>query len=362
MTVGDNMETLPARTTDKSVAGLLDKMKGELTKALGESIPVDYFVRVALTTVRKNPILIQCTPMSLIQCLMDCAQVRLFPDSILGEAYLVPFRRGQDYECTLIIGYRGLVKLVRRSGDITNVYGGAVYENDVFELEYGTNRKMVHKPKITGDRGARIGAVGFIGYANGGSDFMFCDADYISRVKAMSRGSSNADSPWNKWTDEMWAKTALRRVCKTAELTPEAQSFVQKAFDAEGAIDVESTVESTQPAKSAILAPGSPQMAPAAATGTEGGSAGQKPPKGKPGPKRGQPSQPPPTTTPGPDQGTQTQAQTETTQAPPGDPGESESKPSGGEPETPDRGTKQAEDVGGSTPPVTGNPKDDFFT
>lgn len=307
------METLPAVQEPKEVIAFLDKMKGEFNKALGEAIPVEYFMRLAITAMRKNPLLFKCTKESVLSCLMDCAQVRLVPDSIMGEAYLIPFRKGNDYEATLIVGYRGLVKLVRRSGNVTNVYGGTVYTNDFFALEYGTNRKMIHRPKLDGDRGKRLGAVGFIGYGDEGADFIFCDAAYIEKVKTMSRGSDRPDSPWNSWTDEMWAKTALRRVCKTANLSPEAQEAVAKSFDAEGAIDIPSIVEPAPPAKSALVPQGTVTEPPKSLQGASDTAQGNQTPTGqqnatkrKPGPKRPPSGETPPE---GQRDGGQTEAQ-----------------------------------------------------
>ncbi len=85
---------------------------------------------------------------------MQAASLGLEAGSALGEAYLVPyFSRADDkYVVELIIGYRGLVTLARRSGSIKGLDSRPVFEGEQFEVDYGTRPGIVHRPNFTGAR------------------------------------------------------------------------------------------------------------------------------------------------------------------------------------------------------------------
>ncbi|MED0762673.1 recombinase RecT, partial [Aneurinibacillus thermoaerophilus] len=68
---------------------------------------------------------------------------------LIGHCYIIPYGR----EAQFIIGYKGMIDLARRSGQIEQIYAHAVYEADHFEYELGLHPKLVHKP-ATGRRGA----------------------------------------------------------------------------------------------------------------------------------------------------------------------------------------------------------------
>jgi len=48
-------------------------------------------VQVSCTAIAKSPLLLECSPMSIMKSVMDCVQVGLEPGGPLGHAYLVPF-------------------------------------------------------------------------------------------------------------------------------------------------------------------------------------------------------------------------------------------------------------------------------
>ena len=217
--------------------------KESLAVALGRSIPVDYFLRVATTTIRKNPLVAQCTPMSVMACLMDLAQTKLCLDSFNQEAHLVPFwnNKAGCYEAQLMIGYRGYLKLLRKNVDLINVSSEVVYSRDKFIYRKGSGRALQHEPALTADRGEPIGAYAYFAYKDGGEDFEFIPSSYIERVKAAAHGTDKPDSPWNKWGEGMWKKTAIKQLTKLADISPQVEEALSKDLDY-GAIDVEARI------------------------------------------------------------------------------------------------------------------------
>lgn len=227
--------------TKKDIASIIEAASDQFSRALGSMIPASYFCRVAVTAVRKSPLLQQCTPQSVLGCLMDMAQLRLTP-GVLGEAYMVPFFNGKSncYEAVLMVGYKGFVKLLRRNAKIKNMRAEVVYEKDEFVIQHGSQRHLIHVPHWRdSNRGEPLGAYAYMEDENG-EDFRFVPMDYILRVKQSSKGAEKPDSPWNTWPESMWCKTAIKQLLKTADLSPEVAEAMAK--DMESAIDVESTV------------------------------------------------------------------------------------------------------------------------
>jgi hypothetical protein len=67
----------------------------------------------------------------------------------LGSGYLVPFYNNKirAMEATFIPGYRGLLDLARRSGEIEDIFAECVYESDEFDYELGATPRLRHVPK-----------------------------------------------------------------------------------------------------------------------------------------------------------------------------------------------------------------------
>ena len=105
------------------VRDLLEKSKSEIAKALPKSITPERIARIALTTLRKNPALLDCDPSSFLGAVMQASQLGFEIDDNLGYVYLVPFfnKKTKRKEIQLIIGYRGLIELARRSGQLISI-------------------------------------------------------------------------------------------------------------------------------------------------------------------------------------------------------------------------------------------------
>ena len=215
--------------------------KNEVQKALPKHITSERFIRVALTAVNRTPKLLECTQTSLFKCLLDCSSLGIEPDG--RRAYLIPFGK----ECTLIISYMGLIELCKRNGDVSNVFGAVVRQNDFFEYDLGTERKITHRPVLK-DRGEILGAYAVVSFKDGEKDFEFMDLGELHEIRNNSQGYKSAiryskTHPWIEHGPEMMKKTTIRRLLKRQILSPEirdtldkedgheAQSFRQKEAD-----------------------------------------------------------------------------------------------------------------------------------
>ena len=197
----------------------------EFEKAVAEVIPAvmrpSRFIRAALTALLRTPLLAESTRPSFFKCMLDCAFYGIEPDG--RRAHLIPFRnrKAGTVECQLIIDYKGLAELVRRSGDVSYIHCDVVYENDEWDCHYGTGATLIHKPNLE-DRGKnRLCYYSFVKLKDGSEDFMLMN---LKEVEAIRRRSKSPDEgPWVTDFDEMGKKTVFRRHSKWLPLSPESR-------------------------------------------------------------------------------------------------------------------------------------------
>jgi recombination protein RecT len=223
-------EAAPAKTY--TVRNLLTDKQAEIIAALPKHITPAYFMRVVLTAVQRNPKLAQCSSISFLGAVLQCAQLGLVPDGFLGQAYLIPFenRKKNLLECQFQIGYRGLVTLARRSGEVSTIGADAVYERDQFKQIRGLSPSVEHVPfDGDGDPGALVYAYSFYRLKDGGYDLNVMNRRQVHAIRDRSQAYQTGlkygkrDSPW--FTDEawMWKKTSLKQLLKLAPLSVEIQ-------------------------------------------------------------------------------------------------------------------------------------------
>lgn len=207
------------RPSQSSVLSLLQdgRIKVQLARALPRAITADRFMRIVLTEVRQNPRLLECTPESFMACVMDAAQLGLEPGP-LGHAYLVPFRdsKKRTTECSLILGYKGLIDLARRSGEITSIKARAVHEHDQFRYSEGLQDELVHEPNLDGDRGQAVRFYAVALFKNGGHAFRVMSRAEVDKIRARSRAKD--DGPWVSDYETMACKTVIRQLANRGEL------------------------------------------------------------------------------------------------------------------------------------------------
>ena len=228
-----NQENLPAIAN--SIRDLFNKsgVKSQLMAALPQqtSLSPDRLVRVALTVIRTNPALLECSQQSLLACLMGCAQLGLMPEPYLGQAYLVPFWNNKTNprtrEAQLIPGYRGYITLARNSGELDTISADVVRENDEFKITKGLNENLEHVPCFDGNPGDVIGAYTVFRYMHGSSTFDFMPKAEIEKIRKRSKASDKG--PWVTDYPEMCKKTVIRRHMKLAPLSIEDNTLARAA-------------------------------------------------------------------------------------------------------------------------------------
>lgn len=243
--VAARAEAAPATTADgnapaqapRSIYQLIDAQKSEIARALPKHMNPDRLARIAVTTLRQTPRLLECTSTSLLGALMLSAQLGLEPGP-LGHCYFVPFwnknaewtddqgrKRKGSYEVTWIIGYKGIIDLARRSGQLLSIEARPVYANDEFEFAYGLDDKLEHKPAIDGTRGEIRAFYGIARFRDGGRYFVVLSKDEIDAHRARSK--SKDDGPWVTDYVAMGCKTVVRVMAPFLPLSPELAGAIE---------------------------------------------------------------------------------------------------------------------------------------
>jgi len=215
ITTADNVgQELAKRPTEKNISQLILEQRAQIELALPRHMSADRLARIAITAIRKTPKLRECTTVSLLGAVIQSAQLGLEPDGMLGQAYMIPFKR----EAQLLIGYRGMIDLARRSGRVRSISARVVHDGDRFFYQYGIDERLDHIPSATATQEVtHIYAVAQL--VDGGHAFEVMSRAEIERVRSCSRAAN--DGPWVTHWEEMAKKTAIRRLFKFLPISVE---------------------------------------------------------------------------------------------------------------------------------------------
>lgn len=197
----------------------LKQMEKEIKKALPSVITPERFTRIVLSALSTNPKLAETTPQSFLGAMMTAAQLGVEPNTPLGQAYLIPYRNKGVMECQFQLGYKGLIDLAYRSGEIAIIQAQVVYSEDSFTYSFGLEPTLMHIPAVS-DRGEPAYVYAVFKTKEGGYGF---EVMSIEEIRSFAQKYSKAydNGPWQTNFEEMAKKTVLKRVLKYAPLKTE---------------------------------------------------------------------------------------------------------------------------------------------
>jgi len=201
---------------------LLEGKRDQLAQLVPKHLTVERLMKVAVGALMKSPNLQKCTPTSLMNCFIGAAEVGLEPGGVLGHAYLVPY----GDTATFIIGYRGLIELMRRSGELASIRCVVVHEKDTFKLTEGIEQTIKHEPFLAGDAGPLKFVYCVAKLKDGSVQVELMTRHQIEEIRKRSRAGQSG--PWVTDFEEMAKKTVLRRAAK---YLPVASERFQKAIE-----------------------------------------------------------------------------------------------------------------------------------
>lgn len=195
-------------------AAVIDDATGWFGSILPSHVDPRAFVGMAKAYLKQKPDLAQKAnqdPAGFMIALSECARLGLVP----GDTFhIIPFRdKGSGSNFTPVVDYTGEIELIYRAGAVSSVKAEIVYSADVFEFRPDMDRPN-HRIDWFGDRGGMVGVYAYAVMKDGStSRVVVMSHAEVMKVKAVSK-SSGGDSPWVKWEDRMWLKTAIHQLAK----------------------------------------------------------------------------------------------------------------------------------------------------
>lgn len=234
----------PTKATQNPAVEALNKALAGIGQVLPQHITKERMAKLAFGMMRTNAKLANAArrnPASFVNAIMHASKLGLEPGI---DAHLVPYenKRQNTVEIQCIPDYRGLLKLARNSGEITSISIQIAYTNDEFDLSLGTEDRMTHKPKLTGDRGEPMLVYAVAKFRDGSHHVEWMSVEDINKIRDGSSGyrialatakkyNKEPDSPWIGSWEEMARKTLARRISKYLPRSIEIQN-AEKLMDA----------------------------------------------------------------------------------------------------------------------------------
>lgn len=223
-----------AKTGEGTLIQFVQSHMTDLGMVLPKHLTADRMARLTISAVRTNPTLAKCSLPSFAASLMACSTLGLEPNTPLGYAYLIPRWDKREngghggYGCTLLVGYKGLIDLMYRSGFVSSVEATPVFEGDFFEYERGLKPRLVHRPCGEDDPAKLTHVYTIVRWKDGGEPIW----DVLTRrqiERRRDRGGYDPDktSPWKSDYVAMAQKTGVRAIARWAPTNAERPQLQQ---------------------------------------------------------------------------------------------------------------------------------------
>src|ERR1044072_7734013 len=219
-----------------TVKTFFESQRATLAAVLPKHVSPDRMLKIALGALRTTPKLMECTVESLMGAVVQCSQLGLEPNTPLGHAYLIPFEKkrkdGNQWvtdkvETQIVIGYKGLIDLARRSGQVISISAHAVHANDHFDYAFGLDEKLEHRPARS-NRGPVTEFYAVAKLVGGGHAFDVMSAEDVNEIRDASQNykfaRDKSKTVWGQHYEEMGRKTVLRRLFKYLPVSIELAS------------------------------------------------------------------------------------------------------------------------------------------
>ena len=219
-----DVQKAPQVKTGTTLGALIARNSRAIQSVLPKHMDSNRMSRIALIEAKKNPVLMQCDPLTMIGSLIAASQLGLEP-GVAGMGYLIPRKNKGKWEVQFMPGYRGLMEMARRSGKVGVLTADVVREKDSFSYQKGTSPFLNHIPS-EGDRG-KVTHVYAVGELIGGNAWQF-EIMTLAQVEAIrsDHAAMKNGGPWATHWDEMAKKTVLRKLCKYLPMSIDIQRAV----------------------------------------------------------------------------------------------------------------------------------------
>lgn len=231
-----DVQTAPAKPVNiATIATGLEKRRADIEALLkGSGISVDRFIRTVVVAVQQQPKLLDCTGQSLWLACQQAAKDGLLPDGKDGAIVIRKARNSARPVATWQIMVGGLRKKVHQSDEIATWEVHLIRANDEFEYALGDNPYIIHKPHLSGEPGAIVGAYSVALLKSGERSREVMSVAEINAIRdkySESWKNNKAYSPWTTSYGEMCRKTVARRHSKVLPMSSDLDEIIQRDED-----------------------------------------------------------------------------------------------------------------------------------
>lgn len=224
---GDQLQKKEENSFQNQLRGMFAQQFKAIKSIVPKHVTPERLVRIGLNAVSRNPKLMECAPETIVGAVINCGVLGVEPN-LLGHAYIVPFwnSKTKQFEAQFQLGYKGLIELARRTGEITNIYAHEVYEGDEFEFSYGLEKNLVHVPCGEENESKITHFYAVYKLKDGGYDFIVMSKRQVEQHRdrfTKSQKNGNVFGPWKDHFVEMAKKTVMIKLMKTAPISIEQQ-------------------------------------------------------------------------------------------------------------------------------------------
>lgn len=225
--------------TVPNLAKILDHYSGQIRNALPRHMTPERMIRVALTTISTTPKLLECDPKTIIGSVVQSSILGLEPNSVLGQAYLIPYWNKKhvcpwnpsekgSMVCQLQVGYKGVIRLAMNTGRIKMIDAQAVRAMDDFEFSKGLTPYIHHKWARAGRRGEIEGFWGGYLLDNNAGNFEYWSKEEVEDHR--DKFSQNPNGTWKDHFEQMGRKTLVKASLKMCDVAVDPQYQVSHAL------------------------------------------------------------------------------------------------------------------------------------
>ena len=209
------MSTSALAKTEAGLSTILKQAEPELRRLAPKYVRVDRMMALAIEAQMRNPLLANCSPVSVVNFCKKCAEVGT--DRVgAGGMWPVPYKNSKTgtYDMVPIPDWRLLIEKAKKAKAITHATADVVHEKDAFRYQRGTDPLLMHQPAIS-DPGKPIAVYCVYTLPDGTKDFVVMAIGEIDAIRSRSKASQSG--PWVTDYEEMAKKTVVKRTMKLFE-------------------------------------------------------------------------------------------------------------------------------------------------
>ena len=198
---------------------LLQSLVPDCNALLPADITTEQFRAALWLELTGRPSLRECAIDTIRTAIVQAATDGMLPGR---DCHILPFRQkgASGRRATKVDNYHGLQRALERTGKVVRSWAAPVCEHDLWEFDRFMDRpKHIEAMTLGKTPGQELFYYGAILFKDGTCAFETMSLDALAAVEASS--PAHEFGPWKDWPEMMKRKSALKRVCKYAPVTPE---------------------------------------------------------------------------------------------------------------------------------------------